>query len=58
MVVIDMNSITNTYLKDESYNQKLIGHLKSDDFFGVDKFPEATFQINTAANFTNGKATV
>lgn len=58
MIVIDMNSITNTDLKDEGYNQKLVGHLKSDDFFGVDKFPEATFQSNKAGNFTNGKATV
>lgn len=31
-VVMDMNSITNTDLKDEGYNQKLVGHLKSDDF--------------------------
>ena len=58
MVVMDMNSITNSDLKDEGYNQKLVGHLKSDDFFGVEKFPVASFQITKAGDFTNGKATM
>ena len=57
-VEMDMNSITNSDLKDEGYNQKLVGHLKSDDFFGVEKFPVATFQISKSGNFVNGKATV
>jgi len=39
--VIDMNSIVNEDLTDATWNQKLIGHLKSDDFFGVEKFPTA-----------------
>jgi len=43
--VIDMKSITNTDLSDAEYNQKLVGHLKSDDFFGVEKFPKTTFVI-------------
>ena len=34
--VIDMTTITNTDLKDGS-KEKLEGHLKSDDFFGVEK---------------------
>lgn len=42
---IDMTSITNEDIKDQEYNQKLVGHLKSDDFFGVKKYPEATFKI-------------
>ncbi len=41
----DMNSITCTDLTDAGYNQKLIGHLKSDDFFSVEKNPTATFKI-------------
>lgn len=57
-VVIDMKSITNTDLTDEGYNKKLVGHLISDDFFGVEKFPTAIFTITKAAKFTNGKATV
>jgi polyisoprenoid-binding protein YceI len=57
-VVIDMNTITNFDLKDEGYNQKLIGHLKSDDFFGVDKHPTSTFLVSKASKFENGKATL
>ena len=57
-VVIDMTSITNTDLKDEGYNQKLVGHLKSDDFFGVEKYPTATFEVTKPAKFKNGKASV
>jgi polyisoprenoid-binding protein YceI len=41
----DMNSITNTDLTDKGYNDKLIGHLKSEDFFSVAKFPTAKFEI-------------
>ena len=42
--VINMASITSTDLEGE-YLQKLNGHLKSADFFGVEKFPEARFVI-------------
>lgn len=55
--VVDMTSITNVDLKNKKYNQKLVGHLKSDDFFGVNKFPEAKFEI-TNANVKNGKGSV
>jgi polyisoprenoid-binding protein YceI len=44
-IVIDMNSITNDDLTDSESNKKLIGHLRSEDFFSVDKFPSATFEI-------------
>jgi polyisoprenoid-binding protein YceI len=56
--VIDMSSIANTDLKDEGYNKKLVGHLKSDDFFGVEKYPTANFEITKSSKFSNGKATV
>ena len=55
---IDMNSITCTDLKDEGYNQKLVGHLKSDDFFGVEKYPTATFKIEKGTKFSDNKASV
>ena len=42
---IDMNSISNEDLEGK-YKEKLEGHLKSDDFFGVAKFPTATFKIS------------
>ena len=48
--VIDMTTITVTDLSGD-YKQNLEGHLKSDDFFGVEKFPTASLV------FTNVKAT-
>ena len=56
--VVDMTSITNTDLKDEGYNQKLVGHLKSDDFFGVEAFPTANFVVSKSSDFSNGTATL
>lgn len=41
---IDMSSIAVTDLQGE-YAGKLEGHLKSEDFFGVEKFPTATYNI-------------
>jgi polyisoprenoid-binding protein YceI len=41
---IDMNSITTTDLSGGSA-QKLVGHLKSDDFFGVTTYPTSSFVI-------------
>ena len=55
---IDMNSITCKDLTDEGWNKKLITHLKSDDFFSVEKHPESTFLITESGDFTNGSATV
>lgn len=43
--VVDMNTIENEDLKDKESNAKLVGHLKSDDFFSVSKFPTAKFVI-------------
>ncbi len=45
--VIDMTSITCTDLKDKDYNKKLVGHLKSDDFFSVEKHKEAKLKIKS-----------
>lgn len=44
----DMTSIANTDLTDKEWNGKLIGHLKSDDFFSVEKNPTTTFEITKA----------
>jgi len=43
--VLDMASITDADIKDPEYNKKLITHLKSDDFFNVEKFPTANLKI-------------
>lgn len=44
---IDMNSIQDTDLKDEKMNAKLTNHLKSEDFFHAEKFPNSTFVITS-----------
>ncbi len=56
--IVDMTTIINTDLEDEGYNQKLVGHLKSDDFFGVEKYPIAKFVVTQSTKFSNGKATI
>ena len=43
--VIDMKSIVNIDLEDAEYNAKLVGHLKSADFFEVETYPTAKFVI-------------
>jgi polyisoprenoid-binding protein YceI len=45
--VIDMNTITCTDLKDAEYNANFVGHLKSDDFFGVEKHQESKLLIKS-----------
>ncbi len=40
--IIDMNTIKNT---DGKYNEMLVNHLKNEDFFDVEKFPEAKLNI-------------
>ncbi|MDX5437098.1 MAG: YceI family protein, partial [Pontibacter sp.] len=54
--VIDMNSITCSDIKDAEYNGKLVGHLKSDDFFSVEKNPTATFKISSVKPVANAAA--
>ena len=44
---MDMTSIANTDLDDESKNAKLVGHLKSEDFFNVSIFPTSNVKITS-----------
>lgn len=39
---IDMNTIRNT---DGKFNEMLVGHLKNEDFFDVEKYPKARLEI-------------
>ncbi|MCK7590554.1 YceI family protein [Subsaxibacter sp. CAU 1640] len=39
---VDMNTIVNT---DGDYSQDLVDHLKNEDFFEVNKYPEATLEF-------------
>lgn len=52
--VMNMQSIKVTDLEGE-YKQKLEGHLKSEDFFGVEKYPTAKLVITSAAKKGEGK---
>ena len=56
--VIDMTSIVNEDVTDANWNAKLIGHLKSEDFFGVEKYPTATLSITESARFEKDETTV
>ena len=51
---IDMTTITNEDLQGGSAD-KLIGHLKSEDFFGVEKHPTAKFVITKIAEAKLGE---
>ena len=53
---IDMNSMINLDLEDESWNKKLIDHLKSDDFFSVDSHPVAKFTITDVKNYKDSNS--
>lgn len=55
--VLDMTSINATDLQGE-YQQKLNGHLKTGDFFEVEKYPTAVFKITSVKKGDNGKSIV
>lgn len=55
---INMKSITCNDLEDPEWNGKLVGHLKSDDFFGVEKFALASLEIKESSPLMNNKADV
>lgn len=56
-VVMDMQSIADLDLTDAAYNAKLIGHLKSDDFFSVATFPTSELVI-TKVDGTGNNLTI
>lgn len=56
-ISVDMTQITNTDLTG-ALKDKLLEHLKSDDFFSVAKFPEATFKLQDKANIKNGSSQI
>jgi polyisoprenoid-binding protein YceI len=52
---VDMTSITCTDLPAGEYNDKLIGHLKSPDFFAVDNFKSANLKIKSSSAIKGAK---
>ena len=53
-IVMDMTSMTVEDLEGE-WGQKLLGHLQSDDFFGIESHPTATLVIKTVARKESGE---
>lgn len=49
---IDMKSLDNTDLKGNPKQADLVGHLKSNDFFDVEKYPTAKFAIKAVKALT------
>ena len=54
-IVVDMTSIKNTDLTDPKWNAKLVGHLKSDDFFSVEKHKHAELKVSKIQKVNNSK---
>jgi len=53
-ITIDMNSISNDDIEDEGKRGYLEGHLKSDDFFSVEKFNESSLTILSSSKNDSG----
>lgn len=54
--VMDMSTLVDTDITNAGMNEKLTGHLKSDDFFSVEKHPTSTFKITKAEPMAKAKA--
>ena len=44
-IVLDMQTISNLDVQDPTWHEMLLHHLKSEDFFAVDRFPTASFRL-------------
>lgn len=55
-VIIDMNQIVVLDIENPESNARLRGHLESDDFFSVDTYPTATFEITSIEPHAEGAA--
>jgi len=56
--IVDMTSIKDVDIKDDGSRARLEGHLKSDDFFGVEKFPTAKLVITGSTLAADGSLKV
>lgn len=55
---INVAGLTDTDITDAEGNAKLVRHLKSDDFFGVEKFPTANFVVVSVTPKSGNEYTV
>jgi len=44
-IVLDMKTISNLDVQDPTWHDMLLHHLKSEDFFAVERFPTASFRL-------------
>ena len=56
--VVDMSKLIVTDLQPGKGKEDLEGHLKADDFFGIEKYPTAKLVFKTIANKGNGLYTI
>jgi polyisoprenoid-binding protein YceI len=56
MAVVDMKTMKATDIKDAENHAKFVGHMSSDDFFGVATNPTATFKITSIKPIAGAKA--
>ncbi|OMQ10328.1 YceI family protein [[Flexibacter] sp. ATCC 35103] len=54
-IVINTSSIKILDVTDPDTNAQFAGHLASDDFFSIEKFPTAAFDILSVKEVSNGK---
>ncbi|TGE16814.1 YceI family protein [Hymenobacter elongatus] len=54
--LVDMNSLKVVDITDADTNGKLMGHLRSDDFFSIEKNPTATFKITKVTSIKGAAA--
>ncbi|QHW01422.1 YceI family protein [Spirosoma endbachense] len=52
---VNLKALTVSDLTDADKNAKLVGHLKNDDFFGVEKYPTARLAIASVTPTGDGK---
>tara|TARA_B110000438_G_scaffold187550_1_gene179242 strand:+ start:1774 stop:2409 length:636 start_codon:yes stop_codon:yes gene_type:complete len=52
IIIIDMNTISCTDLQGE-WKSKLEGHLKNEDFFSIDEFPESKIEFQSVKRIKN-----
>lgn len=53
---VDMTTLVVTDIKDTETNAKLLGHLKSDDFFSTEKNPTSTLKIKSVTPLAKPEA--
>ncbi len=54
--MLDMNTITNLDLQDEGWRSMLHRHLRSEDFFDVERYPTVTFELGGVRSDCRGHA--